>query len=243
MLDSGETLHLIATYGYPVLALLLFFASVGLPLPVAVVLVALGALSIQGGILSLPLVILLGILASVSGDLLPYALGYAGGPRLLGWLRRLRHGMLAGPLDHANEELHRHGAGMIFLSRFAFTALATPISLLGGVSRLPVRRFLLWDTLGEAVFVVANLALGRLFGAAIVANETLENLLWLVLAVVAVIPLLPLAFRLVTARGRHDAPQIATPLHPATAAREGEGAAPDAPGLLLVVAAPAAKRQ
>src|SRR5450432_680523 len=143
MPDSATALHLIATYGYPVLAVLLFLASVGLPLPVALVLVALGALSAEGSAegsaLSLPLLILFGALASVSGDLILYGLGHVGGPRLLGWLRRLRHGMLAGPLDRAEDQLQRHGASMVFLSRFAFTAIATPVSLRGGVSHLRLR--------------------------------------------------------------------------------------------------------
>ena len=124
------------------LALLLFLASVGLPLPVAIVLVALGAVSAQSSALSLPLLIVLGTLASVSGDLLPYGLGRLGGPRLLGWLRGIRHGILAKPLDRAQGQLQRHGAGMVFLSRFALTAIATPVSLLGGVSRLRLRSFL-----------------------------------------------------------------------------------------------------
>ena len=208
MPDSATALHLITTCGYPVLAILLFLASVGLPLPVAIVLVALGALSAQNTALRLPLLILLGTLASVSGDLLPYGLGRAGGPRLLGWLRRLRHGLLAKPLDRAQDQLQRHGAGIVFLSRFAFTAIATPVSLLGGVSHLRLRTFLLWDALGEAVFVLSNLAVGRLFGAAIIGNETLANLLWLGLILVALIPLLiPSALRLIAKRRAHAAPR------------------------------------
>jgi membrane-associated protein len=204
MSDSASALHFVTTYGYPVLALLLFLASVGLPLPVAIVLVALGAVSAQSSALSLPLLIVLGTLASVAGDLLPYGLGRVGGPRLLGWLRSIRHGILAKPLDRAQGQLQRHGAGMIFLSRFALTAIATPVALLGGVSRLRLRSFLTWDVLGEAVFVLSNLAVGRLFGAAIIGNETLANLLWLALALVALAPvLLPSVLRRIISRHEH----------------------------------------
>ncbi len=204
MPDSASALHLVAAYGYPVLALLLFLASVGLPLPVAIVLVALGAVSAQSSALNLPLLIVLGTLASVAGDLLPYGLGRLGGPRLLSWLRSIRHGILAKPLDRAQGQLQRHGAGMIFLSRFALTAIATPVALLGGVSRLRLRSFLTWDVLGEAVFVLSNLAVGRLFGAAIIGNETLANLLWLALALVALIPvLLPSVLRRIMSRHEH----------------------------------------
>jgi membrane-associated protein len=207
MPDSASALQLVAAYGYPVLALLLFLASAGLPLPVAIVLVALGAVSAQGSALSLPPLILLGALASVAGDLLPYGLGRAGGPRLLGRLRTVHHGILATPLDRAQGQLHRHGAGMIFLSRFAFTAIATPVALLGGVSRLPLRSFLVWDALGEVVFVLSNLAVGRLFGAAIFGSETLTSLLWLAPALVALLPLLLSALRLLGKRRLRAKPQ------------------------------------
>lgn len=230
MPDTATLLHLIANYGYPVLALLLFIASIGLPLPVGVALVALGALGAQQSLVSLPLLFLFGTLASVTGDLLPYSLGRAGGPRLLGWLRRLRHGMLASPLDRAQSQLQQHGSGIVFLSRFALTAIATPVSLLSGVSRLPLRRFLLWDAFGEAVFVFANLALGRLFGAAIVGNNTFANLLWLGLLLIGLLPLLISAGLRLRARLRtHAAPQarprrlalpdpLPTPTHHAPAA-------------------------
>jgi membrane protein DedA with SNARE-associated domain len=54
---------------------------------------------------------------------------------------------------------------MIFLTRFALTPLATPVSLVAGASRLQLSTFLLWDVLGEGIFVVGNLALGRFLSA------------------------------------------------------------------------------
>jgi membrane-associated protein len=190
MPDLTTALHLVAANGYPLVVVLLFLASAGLPLPVGVLLLALGALTTQVGALSLPLLVLYGTLASIAGDLLPFAVGRLGGARLLARLRRLRRGAFAPALDRADAQLLHHGAAMVFLSRFALTAFATPISLLVGAARMRVRAFLAWDTLGEAVFVVGTLALGRLFGAALAINDSLADALGFALALLALAPFL-----------------------------------------------------
>jgi membrane protein DedA with SNARE-associated domain len=211
MPDLTATLHLVAANGYPLVVILLFLASAGLPLPVGVLLLTLGALTTQEGALSLPLLVLYGTLASTAGDLLPFTLGRLGGARLLTWLRRLRRGALAPALARADAQLQRHGAAMVFLSRFALTAFATPVSLLVGAARMRVRAFLAWDALGEAVFVVGTLALGRLFGAALAANDTLADALGFALALLALLPFFVRPALHLIARRRPHAQRAARP--------------------------------
>lgn len=185
-----------SVYGYPLIVAILFIGSVGAPLPLSFALVLLGALSAGHGGPDLLLLMLSGTAASVMGDLADYTVGRAGGARLLRWLYRRDRRLIGPPLVRANRLLRRHGGVVIFLSRFLITAVASPVSLLVGISRLKVSRFLIWDVAGEAIFVAGNLLIGRFLGGSLEEQGDLAPLFW-ILGVASIA--LPLAYRL----GRH----------------------------------------
>ncbi len=192
MPDTTTMLHLATGYGYPVVAALLLVASAGLPLPVTVLLVALGMLSGQTNQLDFTTLAIAGTLASVAGDLLDYAAGRLGMDHLPAPLRRVmdRHPAGAGRVS----ALMARNSGMaIFLTRCLLTPFAAPVSLLAGAARLRLRTFLFWDLAGEAVFVAGYLVLGRFLGAVPGPFAALPWAALILAGILALAPLTPLA--------------------------------------------------
>lgn len=192
-LDAGSLAHLMSLYGYPLIVGIVIVGSIGAPLPLGFALVLLGAISAGHGGPDFLMLALAGTAASVAGDLVDYAVGRLGGVRLLRWLYRRQRRLLGRPLVSANRLLRRHGGVIIFLSRFLLTAIASPVSLLVGISRMKLTRFLLWDIAGEAIFVAGNLLVGRFLGGSLEEQGDIAPLLW---ALGAASILLPVALRL-----------------------------------------------
>jgi membrane-associated protein len=154
-------LHWLHEYGYPVLWLTIFIAAVGVPLPVGLLLLAVGAFAGDG---DFHIVLLIGITitASSCGDNVGYFIGRRWGSRTLNWLvqpRRL-HPVSSRSITKAHLYFKRRGGWAIFFSRFLFSALGSMMNLTAGAERYPYRRFLLYDVTGEALGAVIPLSLG-----------------------------------------------------------------------------------
>jgi membrane-associated protein len=159
-------LHWLYGYGYPMLWLTVFIAAVGVPLPIGLVLLALGAFAGYGDF-NLALLIGITITASSCGDNVGYFIGRRWGSRTLQWLgqpRRL-HLIPARTITHWRLYFKRWGGWAIFFSRFLFSALSGMMNLLAGAKHYPYRRFLLYDVTGETLGAVIPLSLGYAFGA------------------------------------------------------------------------------
>jgi membrane protein DedA with SNARE-associated domain len=159
--DVPALLHVAFENTYVLVLVLLFAASAGVPLPVGLLLAGLGAASADSDGPGFLMLAVCGLGASVAGDALDYWLGRLSAPWTALWVqgRLRRHPQIA-------DLLHRVGSPrsqslLIFASRFALTPLAVPVSLAAGASRLAFWRFFRWDLAGEALFVVGNLAIGR----------------------------------------------------------------------------------
>lgn len=171
MLPATATLlHWISEYSYPFFGVLLLAAAAGAPIPIEIVLVALGALSASSSGPNFIALVVVGVAATVMGDALDYAAGRFFGQTVI---ERLTHssglahrGGMATPGSSQRLAWVRwlvtwSGSGvMIVLSRCVLTPLETPISLLAGASRRPFYTFLLWDLVGEALYVLGYLTLG-----------------------------------------------------------------------------------
>ena len=210
MLPATSTLlHWVGVYGYPVLGTILLLAAAGMPLPIELVLLALGGLSATHGGPGFLALSMLGVAATVAGDTLDYGIGRLlreqGATRLSGRRTRRRWWRQHAPdqsglLERVERlrSLAGWGGGgiMIFLSRCVLTPLETPLSILAGATRMPLARFLIWDVLGEAVYVLGYLALGY-SGAASLATS--GPLLIIVGGAILLVTLGPLvAVRLIT---------------------------------------------
>ncbi|HEV2238132.1 MAG TPA: VTT domain-containing protein [Ktedonobacterales bacterium] len=207
-----------AHYGYLGYAGLVFIAAVGIPLPLVVMLLAVGAWSaVAGGPNPLALA-LIGTAAAAAGDSLDYAVGRMGSSllrdRALALLRRLHPRASAATLDR----LWPHQGLAVFVSRCALTMLSVPVSLLAGASRMRFARFLAWEMAGKGLFVVVWLLAGRVFGGSLIAHGPVPTIAGAV-GVLAVVALALFEARRWWARraatgAAPDAPQATRPVAP-----------------------------
>ncbi len=120
----------------------------------------LGGVVAEKGHVQLWLMIVIVVLAAITGDTIGYEIGKHFGTRLLDakFLRR-RHQKL----DHARDFLQRRGGSAVFLGRFvAFFRAVMPA--LAGTSRMPYPRFLAFNAAGGLTWGTAYVLLGFLAG-------------------------------------------------------------------------------
>lgn len=160
-------LGFLQSYGYPVLWLSMFIASVGAPLPITLVLLAAGAFSAQGDF-NVVVLLLVSLTASVSGDCVGYLIGRLWGGPALEWLAQSRLGQrLVTPkrLDRSRRYFQRHGGWAIIVTRVLLSALGSVTNLVAGAEVYPFSAFLFYDAAGEALGVIMPIALGFIVGA------------------------------------------------------------------------------
>jgi membrane protein DedA with SNARE-associated domain/membrane-associated phospholipid phosphatase len=153
--------HLLATYGYLVVSLVVMAEGAGIPLPGETILL-LGAAYAGAGHLELRWVILAAALGAIAGDNSGYWIGRRGGRALL-----LRYGHLfrldGRSLARVEAFYENHGAKTVFLARFV-AVLRALSSLLAGANRMPYRRFVIWNAAGGTLWALVIGYLGALFG-------------------------------------------------------------------------------
>jgi len=134
---------------------------VGLIVPGDVIL-ALGGVFAARGDLSLPVVIVIGILAAVAGESIGFGLGRRYGVRLIRRIPLVRR--LEPRLEKAEELFAKRGGGVtVALGRYA-TAAGAFVPFTAGLGRMSYRRFLLWDVPAITVWAVAISVVGYVFG-------------------------------------------------------------------------------
>src|SRR3972149_6224088 len=148
----------VINYGAPLLGIIVFTGGLGIPLPCTLLVIAAGAFARQG-ILPWHTTALISIISVVAGDSISYSLGYysrelvlqrfSGTPR---WLQ-------------AEQSFQKWGPLSIFFSRFLVTAIALPVNLLSGTTRFPFKKFLVYDLLGEVVWIFGYGGGGYWFGS------------------------------------------------------------------------------
>ncbi len=175
---SDYFLTQVINYGAPLFALTLFLGAVGLPVGASFMVIAVGAFS-QQGYFDWVLMAILGLLGALLGDMLSFGMGYYGKD----WVSA-RMGSSPTWANALTQFNNRAGAA-IFFTRFLITALAIPTNLIAGGSGYAFRRFMLYDILGEILWIVLYGGLGYLFGSQWeVVSEFMSNFGGLVLGVV-----------------------------------------------------------
>ena len=159
----GFILDVIDTLGEVGVGLLVLLESVIPPIPSEVVLPAAGAL-VALGRLNGPLTWLLALVGSVLGALILYGAGRAFGEE------RTRRVLVAVPLvesddvDRADAWFARYGQVAVFVGRL-IPGVRSLISLPAGAARMPLGPFVLWTTLGSAIWNSLLIGAGLLLGA------------------------------------------------------------------------------
>jgi membrane protein DedA with SNARE-associated domain len=164
---SEQIAHLLATYGYLAIALIIMLESMGVPLPGETTLITASIYAGTSHHLQIGLVILAATAGAVIGDNLGYWIGDKLGYRFL--LRYgARLGMTEGKIKLGQYLFQRHGGKVVFFGRFV-AVLRVLAALLAGVNLMPWRRFfianlcgaLVWSaTFGGAAYSLGNAVLG-----------------------------------------------------------------------------------
>ena len=147
----------IITYGAPLLGLIVFIGAIGAPLPGTLIVVAVGAFCRQG-FLSWPITGLVAFICVVLGDGLSYSMGYYARESIL------RRFSASAQWTRAEKSFQNWGGMSVFLTRFLITGIAVPVNLLAGTGSFPFKRFMIYDVLGEAIWIFGYGGLGYLFG-------------------------------------------------------------------------------
>ena len=177
---TDQLLAALLVYGLWLLFAAIAIASVGVPLPVTLMLVVAGSF-VEQGEMKLWEVLATASGAAVLGDQIGYGLArWRGRNVVLAVARRFGD---AGVLK-AEDFTRRWGGAGIFFSRWLVTWLGPWLNLTSGMVRYPWRRFLFWDILGAVIWVGLYVMLGKIFSDRVQElMDLLGNLGWVNLGV------------------------------------------------------------
>jgi membrane protein DedA with SNARE-associated domain len=139
-------------YGYAAAFIGVFLEALGLPLP-GETLIITGALLASQGDMNIELLLATVWVAAVLGDNVGYAIGYFGGRRLV-----VRYGARIGITDTRLSKVEaffrRYGGRIVLVARF-FVLLRQLNGVTAGTVNMSWRRFVLYNALGGALWVLA----------------------------------------------------------------------------------------
>lgn len=153
-MGSVSVLHVVETYGYAAVFVLVAVESLGVPLPGETALVAAaGYAGTHPHRLAIGLIFAVGAAAAILGDTTGYWIGDKGGYRLL--YRYGRYVRLDEPkIKVAHYLFDRRGGAVVFFGRFV-SVLRTYAAFLAGTTRMRYRRFLVFNASGGIVWAAA----------------------------------------------------------------------------------------
>ncbi len=181
-----------------VILFLIIFCETGLVvtpfLPGDSLLFATGALiALPGTQLSLPLMLVLLIVAAVVGDAVNYWIGRLVGPKVFrsetSWLLNKQH------LVRAQAFYERHGGKAIVMARF-LPILRTFAPFVAGIGQMNYWRFWMFNVVGAVVWVSSFLLAGYWFGTWPVVKRNFE----LVILAIIFLSVLPIVYEWYRAR-------------------------------------------
>jgi membrane protein DedA with SNARE-associated domain len=159
-LSLEQAADFLIRHGYAVLFGWVLIEQMGLPIPAAPLLIAAGALA-RAGKMNLMFAVTLAFIAVILADLFWYALGRYRGARILKLLCRIS--LEPDSCVRRTENLFvRRGVHSLLIAKFV-PGLNTAAPSLAGIFRMPVRRFMIFDSLGAFIWVVTVTSLGLIF--------------------------------------------------------------------------------
>ena len=193
--------------GYLGVALWVAIESVIIPIPSELVLPFAGFLVGQGTAIepltgqpwNVILVTLFGTVGATLGALVAYAIGWYGGrPIIERWGRYL--GITPDDLDRADDFFARHGDAAAFFGRMV-PIIRSLVSFAAGIAHMRLGRFIVFTFLGSLPWTLALVVAGMVMGANWEEiGGILKRFEYLVLAILVVIALLWIWFRIVKPR-------------------------------------------
>jgi membrane protein DedA with SNARE-associated domain len=181
--------HLVSTYGYWAVFVVVALESLGIPLPGETILIAAGTYAGHTHKLSPWGIFAAAAAGAIIGDNIGYWIGDKGGYRLL---RRYGHYVR---FDESKMKIgryifDRHGAKVVFFGRFV-SILRTYAAFLAGTNRMHWRTFLVFNAAGgivwSAIYTFAAYAVGNTLRN---VSGTLNIILGIVAAIAIIITIL-----------------------------------------------------
>jgi len=181
----------VAQYGAWVYALLflIIFVETGVVvmpfLPGDSLLFIVGAMC-GAGLMSLPLVMGLLLVAAILGDQANYTIGRYFGPRVFQWEESQffsRRGF-----DQAHAFYEKYGGITIILARF-MPFVRTFVPFVAGVAEMTRSKFSFFNVVGAVIWVVGLLSVGYLFGNLPIVQQHLSKIIWALIIVPGLIAL------------------------------------------------------
>ena len=159
-LSLEQAADFLIRHGYAVLFGWVLLEQMGLPIPAIPLLIAAGALA-RAGKMNLTFAVTLAFIGVILADLFWYSLGRYRGARILKLLCRIS--LEPDSCVRRTENLFvRHGVLSLLVAKFV-PGLNTAAPSLAGVFRMPVRHFMIFDSLGALFWVVTVTSLGLVF--------------------------------------------------------------------------------
>jgi membrane protein DedA with SNARE-associated domain len=187
MTITDQVLAALLLYGLPVLFGVILICSIGVPFPISLMLVAAGSF-VEQGEMKLWQVIAVASVGAVLGDQIAYGLSRWGGRRVVNRITRKIGG--AAKIKQAEALTKRWSGAGIFLSRWLLTALGPWVNIASGMAAYPWRRFLLWDVLGEVLWVILYVGIGYAFSNRVqTIAEILGNLTCVIVGLIVTVVL------------------------------------------------------
>ncbi len=155
-------IHTISLLGYPGIFLLMFFESCGIPMPSEVIMPFSGFL-VASGQMIFWIIILSGTLGNLIGSILAYWIGYKGGRPLIEKYGKYLL-ISSSDLDLADKWFKKYGDWTVFFGRL-LPIIRTYISFPAGISKMNMKKFCLFTTLGAlpwtALFAWLGIKMGN----------------------------------------------------------------------------------
>jgi membrane protein DedA with SNARE-associated domain len=194
-------------FTYAGLFVILMLCGLGLPMPEDVALLAGGYLA-HKGVTRYPITLVVALLGVIVGDNSLYFIGRGVGSNLLAYFGLKKSDApiddSSSSVDRLHAFMNRHGHLAIFYARF-FAGFRALVYLSAGSLGVPPSRFFLYDLAGAAISVPVVVTLGYVFGEQIerVIHYIggFQKLIWVVIALCAVIYLTRLAVIRLSASG------------------------------------------
>lgn len=185
---SSLIIHLIQSSGYMGVFILMTLESALLPIPSEVTMTFSGYLA-QTGILSLPMVVLVGATGNLVGSLIAYAIGYFLEDRIvLSLVQKYGKFILLSEHEYvrAVKWYQKYGSGITFFSRL-LPAVRTFISLPAGLAQMNVWKFSIYTFLGSLLWSFVLAYIGYYLGAHWDSIGPIYNKFQLVIVVVIIV--------------------------------------------------------
>lgn len=159
---ANFTVHIIDVLGYPGIFILMFAESCGIPMPSEVIMPFSGFL-VADGKMTLLAITLAGTFGNLFGSLLAYWIGYKGGRPLIEkygkYILISKH-----DLNLADSWFKKYGDWTVFFGRL-LPVIRTYISFPAGISKMDVKKFSIYTTLGALPWTLLFGWLGVKMGA------------------------------------------------------------------------------